>query len=111
MMYRVWEDRKSEKGFTLTELLVVIAILGILAAVVVFAVGGINNTSKTSACSADKNTIQTAEEAYYAQKNAYTDVAGLIAAKYLRAPASLWYSASATDGSVTAITGNPGGCT
>jgi prepilin-type N-terminal cleavage/methylation domain-containing protein len=113
MMYRVWEDRKSEKGFTLTELLVVIAILGILAAVVVFAVGGINNTSKTSACAADKNTIQTAEEAYYAQKSppAYTDVAGLIAAKYLRAPASLWYSADATTGAVTAITGNPGGCT
>jgi general secretion pathway protein G len=111
MMNRVWEDRKSEKGFTLTELLVVIAILAVLAAVVVFAVGGINNTSKSSACSADKNTIQTAEEAYYAQKNAYTDVAGLITAKFLRAPASTWYSASATDGSVTAISGNAGGCT
>lgn len=110
MMNRVWEDRKSEKGFTLTELLVVIAILGILAAVVVFAVGGINNNSQSSACVSDKQSVQTAEEAYYAQNNKYTDVPGLVAAKFLRTT-SQWYSASATDGSVTAISGNPGKCT
>ena len=110
MMYRVWEDRKSEKGFTLTELLVVIAILGILAAVVVFAVGGINNTSQNSACSTDKQSVQTAEEAYYAQKNAYTDVPGLVTANFLRT-ASKWYQASASTGAVTAIASNPGGCT
>jgi prepilin-type N-terminal cleavage/methylation domain-containing protein len=85
MMYRVWEDRKSDKGFTLTELLVVIAILGILAAVVVFAVGGIQNNSKDSACKTEKQTLQTAEEAYYAQhNNTYTDVAGLKGANLLK---------------------------
>jgi general secretion pathway protein G len=86
MMYRVWEDRKSEKGFTLTELLVVIAILGILAAVVVFAVGGITDNSKSSACAAEKQTIQTAEEAYYAQQNPhkYTDTAGLTGGNLLK---------------------------
>jgi general secretion pathway protein G len=110
MMYRVWEDRKSDKGFTLTELLVVIAILGILAAVVVFAVGGINNKSQSNACSTDKQAVQTAEEAYYAQNNSYTDVATLVSKKFLRS-ASQWYQADATTGAVTAIAGNPGSCT
>ncbi|MBV8951072.1 MAG: prepilin-type N-terminal cleavage/methylation domain-containing protein [Actinobacteria bacterium] len=110
MMNRVWEDRKSEKGFTLTELLVVIAILGILAAVVVFAVGGINNRGQSSACSSDKQALQTAEEAYYAQNNHYTDVPGLLAANFLRT-SSQWYTANSSTGAVTAISGNSGSCT
>ena len=57
-----------EKGFTLVELLVVIVILGVLAAVVVFAVGGITNTSKSSACQIEVRTVNTATQAYYAEK-------------------------------------------
>ena len=60
-----------QKGFTLVELLVVIVILGILAAVVVFAVNGITNKSKTSACQIEVRTINTANQAYYAQNNAF----------------------------------------
>jgi general secretion pathway protein G len=70
-----------QKGFTLVELLVVIVILGVLAAVVVFAVGGITNTSKTSACTIEVRTINTATQAFFAQKNAYpqaTTAAALI---------------------------------
>ena len=55
-----------ERGFTLVELLVVIVILGILAAVVVFAVGGITNKGKTSACTIEVRTINTALQAFYA---------------------------------------------
>ncbi|HEY7138197.1 MAG TPA: type II secretion system protein [Acidimicrobiia bacterium] len=106
MMYRVWEDRKSDKGFTLTELLVVIAILGILAAVVVFAVGGITDKGQSSACSADKQTIQTAEEAYYAKNNSYTDTAGLVSAKFLKST-PVYYTAD-TSGNITAVAGK--GC-
>jgi general secretion pathway protein G len=106
MMHRVWEDRKSDKGFTLTELLVVIAILGILAAVVVFAVGGITDKGQSSACSADKQTVQTAEEAYYAKNGSYTDTAGLVTAKFLRST-PVYYSA-ASDGTISAVAGK--GC-
>jgi general secretion pathway protein G len=58
--------RKGDEGFTLIELLVVIVILAILAAIVVFAVGGIGDKGQASACDTDLKTIQTAQEAYFA---------------------------------------------
>jgi len=63
---RAAHRRKSDEGFTLIELLVVIVILAILAAIVVFAVGGIGDKGQTSACTTDLKTIQTAQEAFYA---------------------------------------------
>ena len=59
-----------QKGFTLVELLVVIVILGILAAVVVFAIGGTQGKAKESACKAEQATVETAYEAYKAQRDA-----------------------------------------
>src|SRR5262245_51052060 len=63
--------RAGEAGFTLVELLIVIVILGILAAVVVFAVGGITDKGETSACKADRKTLEVAVEAYRAQWSEY----------------------------------------
>jgi prepilin-type N-terminal cleavage/methylation domain-containing protein len=60
-------ENKQDKGFTLVELLIVIVILGILATVTVFAVRGITDKGKTSACSADKKTLEVAVETYYAK--------------------------------------------
>ena len=57
--------RSGQRGFTLIELLVVIAVLAILAAIVIFNVVGVANRGKTSACVTDKQTIQTAVDAYY----------------------------------------------
>ena len=62
---------KEDEGFTLVELLVVIAILGILAGIVVFSVAGITNNGQSAACSTEKATLTTAEEAYYAQNKSY----------------------------------------
>jgi prepilin-type N-terminal cleavage/methylation domain-containing protein len=56
----------GEGGFTLVELLIVIVILGILAAIVVLAIGGLATKSKTAACQAEKKTIVTAEDAFFA---------------------------------------------
>jgi len=63
--------QKKDRGFTLVELLIVIVILGILATVTVFAVRGITNKGKTSACAADKKTLEVAAEAYMAQFGSY----------------------------------------
>ena len=72
---RSTEDHKNiiEQGFTLVELLIVIVILGILAGIVVFAVGNLTSSAKTNACSTEKATIVTADEAYKAQTGALPD--------------------------------------
>lgn len=60
-------DIDRDDGFSLIELLVVIVIIGILAAVVVFAVGGATDDAQTTSCRADRRTVSTAVEAYFAQ--------------------------------------------
>jgi general secretion pathway protein G len=86
MIQRLNESRRKsgEGGFTLIELLIVIVILGILAAIVVFAVGGITDRGQTSACSTDKKTLQTAEEANYAKNSAYVSEAQLVTNGFLQ---------------------------
>ena len=68
------EQRKRNRGqggFTLIELLVVIAILAILAGVAIFAVGGLNESADKSACLTEKDTINTAIQAFKADQGAY----------------------------------------
>ena len=72
MMERI-EKMRSEEGFTLVELLVVIVILAVLAAVVVFAVSGINDRGQQSACEADQQTLQHAQEAFSATRRGAND--------------------------------------
>ena len=66
---KLQQKNQDEGGFTLIELLVVIVIIGILAAVVVFAVGGITDRGEDKAKDADRRTLQTAEEAFFADQN------------------------------------------
>ncbi|MGY1736187.1 type II secretion system protein [Geodermatophilus sp. SYSU D00684] len=106
MLAYIRNARKNDEGFTLIELLMVIVILGVLAGIVVFAVQGINDDSETAACQADARTVVTAQEAYYAQNDAYAaSTTALVTAELLRsAPANI--STDAT-GAVTGDTGTP----
>jgi len=100
---RAAHRRKSDEGFTLIELLVVIVILAILAAIVVFAVGGIGDKGQTSACDTDLKTIQTAQEAYFANVvpagHYAPDTAALKAGGFLTDPSTLHSTSVATNGS------------
>ena len=103
------KSTKRDKGFTLVELLIVIVILGVLATVTVFAVRGITNQGQTSACAADKKTLEVATESYFAQNSSSTipgadnaaRMTALVNAGLLRS-ASTKYTVNA-DGSLTAV--------
>jgi len=67
----VWDRaQRNRDGFTLVELLIVIVILGVLATVVVFAVRGVRAEAEETACAADKRSLVTAVEGYFALKPA-----------------------------------------
>lgn len=91
---------EGDGGFTLIELLVVIVILAILAVVVVLAVGGIQDKGQTSACKADKRTLQTAEEAFYAKNTTYTSETALV--PQFLAETSQYYNVTVTGTGATA---------
>ena len=113
MMRSMQKKRPGEAGFTLVELLVVIVILGVLAGIVVFAVGGINDKGTDSACQADKSSIETAQEAFYAVQDGqghYTDMNGLVAAKFLHEPSTLHTEMTLTGGAENASAYNVGAC-
>ena len=80
----IHEDQKKDKGFTLIELLIVIVILGILATVTVFAVSGITDRGQTSACAADKKTVEVAVEAYNAENGVYPANVGDLVPTFIR---------------------------
>lgn len=101
MLARIRTARENESGFTLIELLIVIVILGVLSGIVVFSVSGIAGRGEKAACEANVKTVQVAQEAFYAKSTAVppvyaADVAALIAANLLRAPAPTGITTSIT---------------
>ena len=106
MLERLRKHR-GEPGFTLIELLVVIVILAILAAIVIFAVGGISDKGQTSACDTDRKTLETAEEANFAEKGTYDTEANLKANGFLHEESTLHnVSLGAGNTSYTVTTAN-----
>ena len=61
------EKRKAQAGqggFTLIELLVVVAILAVLAGAAIIGIGAMRDNAKKNACKSEKDTIETALEAW-----------------------------------------------
>jgi general secretion pathway protein G len=98
---RLAEARKNQSGFTLIELLIVIVILGVLAGIVVFAVAAFTSDGKTTACKADKKSVEVAAEAFRAKTGAYPAAA----ADLTNAPAYLKSWPNSPDYTITIANG------
>ena len=103
-------QKTNAEGFTLIELLIVIVILGILATVVVFAVGGITNRGKASACSADRNTLEVAAEAYNAQWGGYPNGETPLVPAFMRKESDKFDLVGTTGRLALTSTGQSEGC-
>jgi type IV pilus assembly protein PilA len=77
MLNKLRNRAQDEKGFTLIELLVVILIIGILAAIALPAFLNQRGKAQDTAAKSQVRTMQTAEETYYTDEQAYTDFSGL----------------------------------
>ncbi len=78
----------DRKGFTLIELLIVVVIIGILAAIAIPKFANTKEKAYVAAMKSDLRNLVTAEEAYFADKNLYADVANMTGAPYLYATSS-----------------------
>jgi type IV pilus assembly protein PilA len=67
---------ESEKGFTLIELLVVIIIIGILSAIALPSFLNQANKAKQSEAKQYVGSMNRSQQAYYLEKNSFTDVIG-----------------------------------
>lgn len=67
---------RDEHGFTLIELLIVVVIIGVLAAIAVPVYVGQQSEAKDTAAQAQLRTAATAQQLYFADKDAYAGDAG-----------------------------------
>ena len=77
MLTKLRNRAQDEKGFTLIELLVVILIIGILAAIALPAFLNQRGKAQDTAAKSQTRTMQTAQETFYTDEQAYTDLPGL----------------------------------
>ncbi len=68
---------RGRKGFTLIELLIVVVIIGILTAIAIPRFASTKEKAFDSAAKSDLRNAMSAQEAYYADNQAYTDLANL----------------------------------
>ena len=73
MLNKLRQRARDEKGFTLIELLVVILIIGILAAIALPAFLNQREKAQDTEAKSSARTVQTAQETYYTDNQAYTD--------------------------------------
>ncbi len=69
------KKQKTDKGFTLIELIVVIVIIGILAAILIPRLTGFTDKAEKTQAVVWAKEVSTAMDAYYAENNAWPNVA------------------------------------
>jgi type IV pilus assembly protein PilA len=75
---RIPKYRPSNKGFTLIELMIVVAIIGILAAIAIPNFNKFQSRSKQSEAKTNLKSLYTAQQAFFAEKDRYSDFANEI---------------------------------
>lgn len=89
---------KNEKGFTLIELLVVVAIIGILAAIAIPQFAAYRQRAFDSRAQSDLRNVMTAQEAYFADQEAYASAVGSLPGfDAVSSGVSLTFTGNATD--------------
>lgn len=81
--------RLRAEGFTLIELLVVIAIIGILAAIAIPQFAAYRRRGFDSDAKSAVKNMATAQEAYFVDKNTYSDTTASLTARGLRQSANI----------------------
>jgi type IV pilus assembly protein PilA len=102
MLHAIRNRMKDEKGFTLIELLVVILIIGILAAIAIPSFISQKDKANDAAAKSYVRNMQTAEETYFTDNNAYADTL----AKLQTIEPALNETPSSTSPTVTNATAN-----
>ena len=76
----------GQSGFTLLELLVVMVIMGVVSGGAIVGVAAVRRSAQDAACTADADTLETAEQASFATTGSYLDEQRLVDAGYLVGP-------------------------
>jgi prepilin-type N-terminal cleavage/methylation domain-containing protein len=107
----------NRKGFTLIELLIVVVIIGILAAIAIPKFAATKDKAKLASVKTDLRNLETAQEAYFSDNNAYGTFAQLQTASNFtlsagnavtaEAASAAGYSMTITNAS---ISGTPNSC-
>lgn len=79
---RVRKAVRDERGFTLIELLIVVVIIGVLAAIAIPVYVGQQSEAKDTAAQAQLRTAATAQQLYFADKDAYANDATQLGGVY-----------------------------
>ncbi|MEO5826045.1 MAG: prepilin-type N-terminal cleavage/methylation domain-containing protein [Gemmatimonadales bacterium] len=105
---------RNRKGFTLIELLIVVVIIGILAAIAIPKFAATKDKAKLATVKTDLKNLQTAQEAYFSDNNAYSSaLTATLYAPTVPNTATMTGGASSFTATVTnaTITSTPKTCT